>query len=388
MRRSRLLITLSIVLVLAAIGIGAALIFGADADESTIELAGTKLSDEEARDMTNTMMGTPKLENIRETGPDDADESANGTLVGNVRTFTLEAEPVRWEYRDGQRVAAWAYNGQVPGPTLRANEGETIRVEFRNSLPMPTTVHWHGVDVPWKQDGVPGVSQPPVEPGKTYSYEFKATPAGTRWYHTHGSEMGDEATQIDMGLSGALVISPKAPARELPDVDRVLVLDEWSIGASGYNSAMLAGHGAHTGGASFNVFTINGRAAPDIEDIVVKKGDRVRLRFVNASSVSYHPMHVHGHQARVVALDGNPVPSPTVRNVELLAPGQTADVEFIANNPGVWMMHCHDLHHSSSGMTMLLRYEGYEPVGDEMKHDEEEDGEGKGSSDSKPDAEH
>ncbi len=317
------------------------------------------------------MMGESQLKDVPATGPKDATASLTGTLAGDVRTFQLEAQPIRWEYREGQRVAAWGYNGQIPGPALLANEGETVKVEFRNELPVATTLHWHGVDVPWTQDGVPGVTQQAIKPGASYSYEFKATPAGTRWYHTHGTGMSDEPTQLDMGLSGALLIRPKS---EKPvDVDRTLVLDEWSIGSGGYNAAMLGGHASHGAGASFNVFTINGRAAPDTEEIVVKRGDRVRIRFVNASSVSYHPMHIHGHQARVVALDGNPVPSPTTRNVELLAPGQTADLEFVANNPGVWMMHCHDLHHSSTGMSLLLRYEGYEPVSDEHGSDGSDD---------------
>lgn len=372
MRRSQVVIAISLLAVLAAVAIGLAARGGdGDGSDTKLELAGSKLSAEDVEEITEDSMGTADLQDVEETGPDSASASMEGTLTGNVRTFSLEARPVRWEYREGQRVAAWAYNGQVPGPTLRANEGETVKVEFRNELPIATTVHWHGVDVPWQQDGVPDVSQKAIEPGDTYSYEFEATPAGTRWYHTHGSGMKDEATQIDMGLSGALIVSPK---REVAaDVDQVIVLDEWSIGSGGYNAAMLAGHGSHNAGSSFNVFTMNGRAAPDIEDIVVKKGDRVRLRFVNASSVSYHPMHIHGHQARVVALDGNPVPSPTVRNVELLAPGQTADMEFIADNPGVWMMHCHDLHHSSSGMSLLLRYEGFKPVSDEHGGNEKSD---------------
>ncbi|MCW2962470.1 MAG: hypothetical protein JWM90_2857 [Thermoleophilia bacterium] len=368
MRRSRLILTIALLSIPAIIAIvvatrddGAEEADGASGPK--IELAGAKLSKDDVEDITKDAMGTSDLKDVKEAGPDEAAASMEGTLVGKVRTFSLEARPVRWEYRSGQRIAAWGYNGQVPGPVLRANEGETVKVEFRNELPVATTVHWHGIDVPWQQDGVPGVTQKAVEPGESFSYQFTATPAGTRWYHTHGSGMDDEASQIDMGLSGALVVRAK---REVPaDVDQVLVLDEWSIGSGGYNAAMLAGHGAHSAGSSFNVFTMNGRAAPNIEDVVVKKGDRVRLRFVNASSVSYHPMHVHGHQARVVALDGNPVPSPTTRNVELLAPGQTADIEFVADNPGVWMLHCHDLHHSTSGMSLLLRYEGYEPISDE-----------------------
>ena len=155
------------------------------------------------------------------------------------------------------------------------------------------------------------------------------------------------------------IVTP-AKAQRAPDVDETLVLDEWNIGAGGFNAAMLGGHASH-GGAD-NVFTINGRAEPDVRTIEVHTGDLVRLRYVNASSRSYHPMHLHGHQVKIVALDGNPLEHPIMRNVVLLAPGETADVEFVANNPGVWMLHCHDLHHSDAGMMMLVQYAGSERI--------------------------
>lgn len=364
MRRSHLVLLVSSLLVLAVVAgiIVATRSGGSDAQAAAggIELAGMRMSDAELAAMTRDSMGTDDLEDVAEAGPGDAAERMDGTKVGTTRTFQLTARPIRWEYRDGQRVAAWGYEGQVPGPALHAVEGERIRVEFTNELPVATTVHWHGVDVPWQQDGVPGVTQQAIEPGDSHTYEFTATPAGTRWYHTHGAAMGDEAGQLDMGLAGALVIAPRK-ARAAADVDKVLVLDDWNIGKRGYNAAMMAGHGGH--GGEYNVFTINGRAMPDIEDIVVKEGQTVRLRFVNASTMSIHPMHLHGHQFRITALDGNPVPAPHTRNVGTLNPGETMDVEFVADNPGVWMIHCHELHHADGGMGMLLRYEGFEPVG-------------------------
>jgi FtsP/CotA-like multicopper oxidase with cupredoxin domain len=355
-------VTTAVVVSVAVISV--VTIRGDDGAESpTVELGGMAMSRAELRDLGIERMGGPledvELASARTVREDD------GTLRGGTRSFEIEARPVRWEYRDGQTVAAWAYDGAVPGPVLRAIEGERIRVTVSNALPEPTTVHWHGVDVPWTEDGVPGVTQDPIEPGARRTYEFSATPAGTRWYHTHGSSAGDEASQLDMGLAGALVIEPRrrtAPA----DVDQVLVLDEWQVGAGGYNAAMMDGPGHAAHDAPYNVFTINGRAAPDVPDIVVDRGQRVRLRMVNASTMNYHPMHLHGHQFRVVALDGNPVPVPQLRNVVLLAPGETADVEFVADNPGVWMLHCHDLHHAGGGMHQLVRYRGYEPIGTEQ----------------------
>jgi FtsP/CotA-like multicopper oxidase with cupredoxin domain len=362
-RYRRFVLPGAVVLVLAAV----ALVAFASGDDDTaesggIELAGMRMSDAELRELSRDSMGA-ELDDVVVATAADAARVDSGTLRGNVRTFELEPEPVRWEYRDGQRVAAWAYDRSVPGPTLRATEGERVRVVVKNGLPVATTVHWHGVDVPWRQDGIPGVTQEAIEPGESMTYEFVATPAGTRWYHTHGAALGEEASQLDMGLSGALLIEPRSAARAKVDIDETFVLDDWLIGAGGSNAAMMtgAGHGAHS--TNYNVFTINGQAAPDVPDIVVRRGDRVRLRFVNASTMSYHPMHLHGHQFEVVALDGNPLDDPVRRNVVLLAPGETADVEFVANNPGVWMLHCHDLHHADAGMHQMLRYEGYEPVG-------------------------
>lgn len=379
MRRSRLILLVSSFAIIAVVAVGVATQSG-DSDEEKpatggIELAGMKMSRSEVTEMTRDSMGEVDLESVEEAGPDDAESAITGKLVGNTRTFELTAQPIRWEYRDGQRVAAWGYNGQIPGPALTAREGERIRVEFQNDLPVATTLHWHGVDVPWEQDGVPGVTQQAIKSGESFTYEFTATPAGTRWYHTHGGKMGEEAGQLDMGLSGALVIAPKR-ARPAAQVDKVLVLDDWSIGQGGYNASMMAGHGGH--GGEYNVYTINGRAMPDIPDIVVKEGQTVRLRYVNASTMSIHPMHLHGHQFKITALDGNPVPTPFTRNVNTLNPGETMDIEFVANNPGVWMIHCHELHHADGGMGMLLRYEGYEPVGDDAaeEHEGDEDGDG------------
>jgi manganese oxidase len=186
--------------------------------------------------------------------------------------------------------------------------------------------------------------------------------------------MRDEARQLDMGLSGALIVEPRTQSQPKPAVDHTLVLDEWAVEEGGLNAAMMsgAGHAAHNAG--FNVFTINGRAAPDWEPIPVAKGRTVRLRFINAGSSTTHPMHLHGHQFTVTALDGNPVPAPARqrRNVITLAPGETADVEFTTDNPGAWMLHCHELHHADAGMMTLLQYEGYEPVGDHSERADEE----------------
>jgi FtsP/CotA-like multicopper oxidase with cupredoxin domain len=266
----------------------------------------------------------------------DSIEQLPFEIVDGVKEFHLSAEHVMWEYADGYTLEAWAFNGQVPGPEIRMTEGEQVRVIFENKLPVATTVHWHGVDVPNEADGVPHVTQDAVEPGETFVYEFTADPAGTRYYHAHGSHHGDEQLQVDMGLSGPIVIEPinyQAPDREY---------------------TMVLGERVDAG-----VYPINGKVYPNPEQFVVAEGDRVRIRMIHAGSAEIHPMHLHGHQFEVVAIDGNPVPvgSRQLRNTQPMMPGEIYDIEFTANNPGAWVFHCHHLGHAAGGMIAEVIYE-------------------------------
>ncbi|MBI5798536.1 MAG: copper oxidase [Candidatus Yonathbacteria bacterium] len=272
------------------------------------------------------------------------------TEKGGVKEFKLNAQAVNWEYAQGKTVVAWGYNGQVPGPEIRVTEGDTVRIAFTNELPVATTIHWHGIDVPNAQDGIPGVTQKAIEPGSTYIYEFVATPAGTHMYHTHGSSaMMDEAEQLDMGLAGSFIVEPKSYTSK-PDKEYTIVLDEWNT------SGMGMGGSAGAMKMEYDTYTINGRAFPNTEPLNVKKGDRVRLRLINAGTSTIHPMHLHGYQFKVVATDGNPVPEAAqlTRNTLPIHPGETYDIEFIANNPGTWLFHCHELHHADGGMIMPI----------------------------------
>ncbi len=286
------------------------------------------------------------------------------TEKNGVKEFMLTAEAINWEYVKGKTVVAWGYNGQIPGPEIRVTEGDKVKIVFTNNLPKATTVHWHGVDVPNDQDGVPGVTQEAIKPGETYTYEFVAKPAGTRFYHTHGgAAMVDEAEQLDMGLSGAFIIEPKNYATNKPDREYTLILDEWNtIGMTGINKIVgkIMSSNIHAiMGMAYNVFTINGRAFPDTESLKVKKGERVRIRMINGGTSTIHPMHLHGHQFKVVAVDGNPVSevAQLTRNTLPIHPGETYDIEFIANNPGTWLFHCHELHHADGGMITSVVYE-------------------------------
>src|SRR6266851_4047450 len=320
--------------------------------------------------------------------------SASGEGLGTIR---LEAREVRWELAPGKTVKAMAYNGQIPGPMIRAREGERLRVALKNSLTEPTTVHWHGVDVPNAMDGVPGLTQEPVAPGGTFAYEFEAKPAGTRWYHTHF----DEHRQMDLGLAAPLVI--EATAKEPMNYDRevTLVLDDWATGtgkpvpptdagtaggrgrAGGMMSGMMGGgamggmmpgrgiDGMMGGGRSmggmmrddnepaYDVMTINGKAYPATEPLRVKKGERVRLRILNASAEHTHVLRLAGHRLTVTHTDGNPLEAAVEVDALPIAPAERYDVVVTANHPGAWFLHCTQPGHVEAGERMLMVYEGH-----------------------------
>lgn len=325
----------------------------------------TSMSQSDIMKSMRSMMGVDTAAQLPLKKPADRIERLIAVDMGGVKEFTLNAEPIRWEYETGKYITAWGYNGQVPGPEIRVTEGDRVRVKFTNKLPKATTVHWHGVDVPFDQDGTPA-SQNAIKPGETYTYEFTATPAGTRFYHAHGSTHGDEAEQLDMGLSGGFIIEPKGYVA--PDREYTLVLDEWQVGMDGTKSnsmnmaAMMSGSGMHQ--MDYNLFTINGRAFPDTAPLKVKKGDRVKIRLINAGTSTTHPMHLHGQNFKITATDGNPVPETArlTKDTVAIAPGERYDIEFTANNEGIWPFHCHELHHADSGMVTTVEYEGFTPT--------------------------
>ncbi len=282
-----------------------------------------------------------------------------------VKEFQLSLDEIRWEYAKDKFVHAWAYNGQIPGPEIRVTEGDKIRVVVKNNLPVGTSIHWHGVHVENKADGIPGLTQYPIKPGETFTYEFTAKNAGTHFYHTHGSSHMDVVLQFDMGLSGSFIIEPKNPKKY--DREYVYMLDEWEINPDGSNGALThtKENGEHIHGKqNYNIFTINGRIFPDIDPLMVKDGEKVLVRLINAGTQAIHPMHTHGHSFKVVAIDGNPVPqvAQQMRDNLPILPGERYDIELIADNSGVWVFHCHDVHHAAAGMIIPFFYEGRKPL--------------------------
>jgi FtsP/CotA-like multicopper oxidase with cupredoxin domain len=262
-------------------------------------------------------------------------------LVGGIKVFHLIAEEVDHEFTPGLRAHCWGFNGQVHGPTIEAVEGDQLRIYVTNKLPENTSIHWHGLLVPSGMDGVGGLSQKTIEPGETYKYEFKLRQHGTYMYHSHSDEM----IQIALGMMGMFIIHPRTPTGPRADRDFVLMSSEWRIDVGTRRPVPIEM-------TDFNVLTFNGRSFPGTVPLVAKYGDRVRIRFGNLSPMEHHPIHLHGFYWKITEMDGLQVPEAAQQpgNTVLVAVGQTRTVEFIADNPGDWAMHCHMTHHTMNQM--------------------------------------
>jgi FtsP/CotA-like multicopper oxidase with cupredoxin domain len=242
-------------------------------------------------------------------------------MESGVKVFDLTAEEIKWEVEPGKLVDAMAYNGMVPGPTIRVRDGDQVRVRLVNKMSQSTAVHFHGLELPNDQDGVPFITQPPVKPGETFEYRFTVPNAGSHMYHSHHNS----AEQVSKGLLGAFIVDPKVanPAHSA-DVDALMILND---GMHGY--------------------TLNGKSFPATEPLVAKLGQTVRIRFMN-EGMMIHPMHLHGMHMTVIAKDGWDQPAPWKCDTLNIAPGERWDVLVKAKNPGTWAFHCHILQHAES----------------------------------------
>ena len=308
-------------------------------DSSSNATDGTGMSMSGSASMMAHMAAAPM------DGVPDAVEVRGGqplahTVDNGVWVFKLDAKPVLWKILPGTSVTAWTYNGVVPGPEIRVPYGQRVRIVVKNDLLDDTTVHWHGIDVPNAMDGVPGVTQAPIKPGGSFTYEFAARPAGldsaggTFMYHSHV----DEDRQFGLGLSGVFVIEPKQPQGY--DVEKTVVIQEWNLNAqTGATRPAMEMEGMLP-----NFFTLNGKSYPATETVKVKRGQRVLFRLVGAGSLS-HPMHLHGTDFTVVAKDGHPLASPYKADVIQVGSGERYDIAFSFDRPGKWVFHCHIGHH-------------------------------------------
>lgn len=247
------------------------------------------------------------------------------TLDGDVKVFDLTIDEMEWRIDAIKNpVRALGYNAMWPGPVLRVVQGDRLRVNFRNNLPESTGVHFHGVEFDdWRMDGVPFVTQPPILPGETFSYEFVARNAGSHMYHSHHNA----TDQVGRGLLGAFIVDP-ADENERPDRKY------------GVTQEYILIHNDSLGG-----FTINGHGFPATVPIVARKGERVLIRYMN-EGVMMHPWHTHGFRQRVVARDGWPLGSAEFWCDTLgVNPGERFDAIVECDRVGVWAFHCHILPH-------------------------------------------
>ena len=263
-------------------------------------------------------------------------------MNNSVKEFHLVAEPVVREMAPGFKAHLWGYNGQSPGPTIEVVEGDRVRLFVTNRLPEHTSIHWHGQRLPNGMDGVAGLTQKAIQPGKTFVYEFVARRPGTFMYHPHADEM----TQMAMGMMGFWVTHPKTKNPLIDEVDRdfCFLLNAYDIDPGSYTpkiSTML----------DFNLWSWNSRIFPGIDSLNVRLKDRVRIRIGNLTMTN-HPIHLHGHEFLVTGTDGGPTPNAT-RLFEVttdVAVGQMRQIEFVADEEGDWAFHCHKSHHTMNAM--------------------------------------
>jgi FtsP/CotA-like multicopper oxidase with cupredoxin domain len=245
-------------------------------------------------------------------------------MDGDVKVFRLTCQKVQWEYLPGQRVEAWTYNGVVPGPEIRVTEGDKVRVDVFNELSESTAVHWLGLMVPNNLDGVPFMTQPPIMPGESFTYEFQIREgnAGSHMYHSHSNS----AEQVTKGMLGAFIVEPKDPtSRPAFDREYTIVLNDGPIGG----------------------FSLNGKSFPATHPLTAKKGERVLIRFMN-EGLMIHPMHLHGMPMTIIAHDGYLAPVPYMCDTLNIAPGQRFETIVEATEVGTWAFHCHILSHAES----------------------------------------
>jgi FtsP/CotA-like multicopper oxidase with cupredoxin domain len=242
-------------------------------------------------------------------------------MDGDVKVFELTAKVVQWQVTPETTVEAWTYNGTMPGPEIRVTEGDKVRFVVKNELPESTAMHFHGLIVPNKMDGVPFITQPVIKPGETSTYEFTVKNSGSHMYHSHHNA----TKQVGKGLLGALIVEPKDKSKDPQyDLDYTMILNDANGG-----------------------FTLNGKGFPATEPIVAKLGQKLRIRYMN-EGMMIHPMHLHGLPQLTFAKDGWNLPAPYMNDTVNIAPGERWDVIVDCTDPGVWAFHCHILNHAES----------------------------------------
>ena len=263
-------------------------------------------------------------------------------MKNGVKEFHLVAEPVVREMAPGFKANLWGYNGQSPGPTIEVVEGDRVRIFVTNKLPEHTSIHWHGQRLPNGMDGISGLTQPPILPGKTFVYEFIARRPGTFMYHPHADEM----VQLAMGMMGSWVTHPRDKHPLIDEVDRdfIFLMNAYDIEPGSFTPKIMTM-------LDFNLWSWNSRIFPGIDSFNVRQNDKVRIRIGNLTMTN-HPIHLHGHEFKVTGSDGGPTPLAS-RFYEVstdIAVGQIRQIEFVADEAGDWAFHCHKSHHTMNAM--------------------------------------
>jgi manganese oxidase len=262
-------------------------------------------------------------------------------LENGVKVFDIRVEHVRTQLIPGRVMDGWGFNGSIPGPTIQVSEGDRVRLNVENRLPEPFSMHWHGLEIPNEMDGMPGISQDAIPPNGRFAYEFTLKQNGTFFYHSH------MAMQEMMGLIGLFIIHPRRAHAPRVDRDFGIILQEWALLPNNTIPNSLA--------MEFNWLTLNGKSGPATTPLLVRLGERVRIRIVNLG-MDHHPMHMHGHQFYVTGTEGGRIRTTAVvpENTVLVGVAQARDIEFVADNPGDWHFHCHLPHHMMNQMASMV----------------------------------
>src|SRR6202453_3615050 len=278
------------------------------------------------------------------------------TMDGSTKVFHLVAEVLKQKIHPDKTIDVWGFNGSAPGPTIQVNQGDHVRIIFDNHLPEPTSIHWHGFEDVVGYDGMPGISQEPVKPGSRFVYEFDIHQTGTYFYHSH------MAMQEMTGMLGGFIMHPRTPHLPHCDKDFLLHLQEYAVLPS--NTV------PNTMNMEYNWLLLNGKAGPASTPLIVRQGDRVRVRFVNLG-MDHHPMHIHGYTFQVTGTEGGRIPETAwwPGTTVLVGVAQARDIEITADRAGDWMLHCHLPHHMmnqmSSNVGSMTRRRG-QPAGMDM----------------------
>ncbi len=279
----------------------------------------------------------------------DREAASEGVSGTPDQEFQLTATVGEIEVAAGETVETWFYD-EYPGPELRVEEGERVRITVKNDLPDETSAHWHGMvlDDANEMDGVPGVTQDPIEPGDEFVYEFEASPSGTHWYHSH------VGLQLDRGLLGPLVVEETDPHVEY-DREHVIVFDEY-LTTEPEVTTERRGMMRFPGAPPYDGTLVNGKLPSEPETLTVEDGERVRLRFLNAGSATTYRVTIAGHSIEITHADGPAVEPVEVDSFEI-GMGERFDGVIDATDPGTWEIHAHPLNDDTPAGRALLWYE-------------------------------